>query len=173
MRTLSLLAVVAVATLVGFVVFVWNAQRVPLAEQNIVTNSPDAWTRLDADNFTVYAPAIWKFRKMQGIDSYVGEFAGDGARLESDYGKYSNPLSDQKEPTYVVSEEKVGGRLARIVSPKVPGHGVTGIYFRDVGDTNGLNISGRDLSGSQQKTVLTIFRTIRFKPTLPNRWPQL
>ena len=106
---------------------------------------------------------------MQGIDSYVGEFAGDGARLEFDYGKYSNPLSDEKEPTYVVNEEKVGGRLARIVSPKVPGHGVTGIYFRDVGDTNGLNISGRNLSEGQQKTALTIFWTIRFKPTFPPR----
>ena len=150
-------------------VFVWTAQRIALAEQNTVTKLPDGWKQLDTDYFTVYAPATWKFRKMQGIDSYVGAFAGDGARLEFDYGKYSNPLSDEKEPTYVVNEEKVGGRLARIVSPKVPGHGVTGIYFRDVGDTNGLNISGRDLSEAQQKTALTIFWTIRFKPTFPPR----
>ena len=167
MRKFLLLAVVAL-------VFVWNAQRVASAEQNIVTKLPDGWKQLDAGYFTVYAPATWEFRKMQGIDSYVGEFVGDGVRLEFDYGQYSNPLSDKKEPTYVVSEEKVGGRLARIVSPRVPGKGVTGIYFRDVGDTNGLiagnglNIAGLDLSESQQKTALTIFRTIRFKPTLPH-----
>lgn len=163
MRKLLLLAVVSL------VVFVWDAQRIAFAEQNAGTKLPDGWKQLDADYFTAYAPATWKFRKMPGIDSYVGEFAGDGARLEFDYGQYSNPLSDEKEPTYVISEERVGGRLARIVSPKVPGHGVTGIYFRDVGDTNRLNIAGRDLSESQQKTALNIFRTIRFKLTLPHR----
>lgn len=110
-----------------------------------------------------------------GYDSYVGDFVGDGVRLEFDYGHYSNPLSDEKEPTYVVCEERVDGRSARIVSPRVPGHGVTGIYFRDVGDSNGLNISNRlniaglNLSDSEQKTALTVFRTIRFKPTLPYR----
>lgn len=138
------------------------------ARQN-VTKLPDGWKQLDADYFTVYAPATWTFRKMQGIDSYVGEFVGDGVRLEFDYGQYSNALADKKEPTYVVSEEKVGGQPARIVSPRVPGHGVTGIYFRDVGDTNGLNIVGLNLSESQQKTVLTIFQTIRFRPQLPKR----
>ena len=158
MRKLLLLAIVAL------VVFIGNAQRIALAEQNIVTKLPDGWKQLDADYFTVYAPATWTFR-----NSYVGAFAGDSAQLEFDYGEYSNPLSDEKEPTYVVSQEKMGGRLARIVSPKVPGHGVTSIYFRDVGYTNGLNISGRDLSESQQKTALTIFRTIRFKPTFPHR----
>ena len=78
-------------------------------------------------------------------------------------------VADKKEPTYVVSEEKVGGQAARIVSPRAPGHGVTGIYFRNVGDTNGLNIVGLNLSESQQKTALTILRTIRFRPQLPKR----
>ena len=130
---------------------------------------PDGWKQPDAEYFTLYAPATWKFRKLQGFDSDVGEFVGDGVKLKFDCGQYSNALSDEKEPTYVVSEEKVGVRLARIVSPRVPGHGVTGIYFPDVGDINGLNITGLNLSDSQQKTVLTIFRTIRFRPLLPKR----
>ena len=165
-RKLSLLAVVAL------VVVVWNAQTIALAEQNAATTLPDGWKQLDADYFTIYAPPTWKFRKLQGIDSYVGEFVGDGVKLEFDYGQYSNALTDEKEPTYVVIEEKVGGRLARMVSPRVPGHGVTGIYFQDVGDANGLNIAGLNLSDAQQKTVLTIFRTIRFRPLLPKSLSQ-
>ena len=158
MRKLLLVAAVAL------VFFVTGS-----AKQNGVTKLPESWKQLDAGYFTVYAPATWAFRKMQGIDSDVGAFVGDGTLLEFDYGHYSNPLSGEKEPTYVVSEEKVGGRPARIVSPRIPGHGVTGIYFPDVGETNALNISARDLSESQQKTALTIFRTIRFRPTLPRR----
>jgi hypothetical protein len=157
------------ALLFAVVVLVISVIAITLAEQNVATKLPDGWKQLDADYFTVYAPATWQFHRMQGIDSYVGAFVGDSVRLEFDYGHYSNPLSDEKEPTYVVSEEKVGGRLARIVNPGEPGHGVTGIYFRDVGDTNGLNIAGLNLSESQQKTALTIFRTIRFKPALPHR----
>jgi hypothetical protein len=152
-----------------FAVCFCNDPRIDVANQAGMTKVPDGWHELDTDFFSIYAPAGWEFHPLQGIDSYVGDFVGDGARLEFDYGKYSNPLSDEKEPTYVVSEEKVGGRSARIVSPKVPGHGVTGVYFRDVGDTNRLNIAGLNLSESQQKTALIMFRTIRFRPTLPHR----
>ena len=147
-------------------VFVWNPQGLALAQQEVVTNVPDGWKQLDAGYFTAYAPPTWQFRKMQGIDSYVGAFVGDGVRLEFDYGQYSNPLSDEKESTYIVMEEKVNGHLARIVRPRVAGHGVTGIYFRDAVDNNALNMAGLNLSESQQKTALTIFRTIRFTPTL-------
>jgi hypothetical protein len=115
-RKLLLLAIVAL------VVFVGNAQRIALAEQNIFTKLPDSWKQLDADYFTIYAPATWKFRKLQGIDSYVGEFVADGVRLEFDYGLYSNSIpAEAKEPTYTVVEEKIGGHLAKIVCPKTPG----------------------------------------------------
>jgi hypothetical protein len=162
-RKFLLLAIIAL------VVFVWNAQRIALAEQNIVTKLPDGWKQLDADYFTVYAPATWKFRKLQGIHSYVGEFVGDGVRLEFDYGEYSDSLpAYAKEPLYIVSEASIGGHLAKIVCPKTPGHGLTAIYFREVGNkTNGLFIDAVDLSDAQQKTVLTMFRTIRFRPLLP------
>ena len=150
-----------------FVVCFCNTSRIAVANQSGVTTLPDGWQKLDTDFFSIYAPPSWQFHEGMPLDSYSGEFVGDGARLEFDYGEYSNSLSDEKEPTYVVSEERVGGRLARLVSPKVPGHGVTGIYFRDVGDTNKLNVAGRNLSESQQKTALMMFRTIRFRPLLP------
>ena len=69
-RKVLLLAVVALVTSV-----------IALAEQNVVSKLPDGWKQLGADYFTVYAPAR-KFRKMQGVDSYVGAFAGDGVQLE-------------------------------------------------------------------------------------------
>jgi hypothetical protein len=141
---------------------------VVVAGQASPAKLPDGWQKLDAEYFSLFAPADWKFHKLVGIDSYVGEFIGDGVRLTFDYGHYSNSLPDDaKEPNYIVVEEQVGGHLAKIVNPKVPGHGVTAIYFRDVGDANGLYIDGRNFSASQQRTVLLMFRTIRFTPAMP------
>jgi hypothetical protein len=159
-----LLCVVAV-----FVVCFCNDWGIAVPNQDGVTKLPEGWQKLDTDFFSIYAPPSWQFHVGMALDSYTGEFVGDGARLEFDYGQYSNPLSEEKEPTYIVTKEKVSGHLARIVSPKVPGHGVTGIYFGDVGDSNKLDIFGQNLSESQQKTALTIFRTIRFRPMLPHR----
>jgi hypothetical protein len=148
-----------------------SAGRILLGCQATVTTLPDGWHLLDAGDFTIYAPANWKFHKLQGIDSYVGEFVGDGVRLEFDYGLYSNSIpAEATEPTYTVTEEKIGGHLARIVSPKIPGRGITAIYFREVGNgSNGLFINAINLSDSQQKAVLVMFTTVRFRPTLPRK----
>ncbi len=146
-----------------------SAGRTLHAGQATVTTVPDGWHLLDAGDFTIYAPAKWDFHKLQGIDSYVGEFVGDGVRLKSDYGLYSNSIpAEAKEPAYTIVEEKIGGHLARIVSSKTTGHGITAIYFREDGSgSNGLFIDAINLSDSQQKTVLAMFRTVRFRPSLP------
>lgn len=147
-----------------------NSPKVIVAGQASTAKLPDGWQKLDAEYFSLFAPAGWKFRKWVGIDSYVGEFAGDGVRLAFDYGHYSNSLPDDaKAPTHIVVEEQVGGHLAKIVNSKVPSQGVTAVYLGDVGDSNVLYIDGRNLCASQQQTVLLMFRTIRFRPALPHR----
>jgi hypothetical protein len=97
----------------------------------------------------------------------VGEFVGDGIVLLFDLGAYSNPLNQEREPEYVVTHESIGGFSARIVSPKIPGHGVTGIYFPSLGGSKKLCISGRDLTSTQQELVLKIFETLRFGGPAP------
>jgi hypothetical protein len=48
------------------------------------------WQKLDAGPFSILAPAGWEFHQLQGIDSFVGEFAGDGVVLTFDFGRYSS-----------------------------------------------------------------------------------
>lgn len=98
------------------------------------------------------------------MDSYVGHFSGNGVELGFDYGNFSNSLEDEREPTYLVSETFVGKFRARIVSPKSPGHGITGIYVPNVIGSHSLNISANDLSGTQQELALKMFRTLQFNP---------
>jgi hypothetical protein len=127
---------------------------------------PTGWRRIEAGAFSLYAPPGWEFRKRQGIDSYVGEFAGDGVVLTFDFGQYSNSLSDVHEPSYVVVHEFIHGSWAKVVSPKRPGQGITGIYFAgapNIINANKLCVVGHDLTAFQQEVALRIFRTIRFK----------
>jgi hypothetical protein len=127
---------------------------------------PSGWRKVEAGTtgtFSIYAPPGWDFHQRRGIDSFVGGFAGDGVVLYFDFGRYSSPLGDAHEPTYVVAHESIGGHRAKIVSPKVPGSGRTGIYFSRVTDGDKLCLYGQNLTAPQQELALRIFRTIRFR----------
>lgn len=131
-------------------------------ERNSAPNVPADWRRLDAGSFSIYAPPNWEFHKLQGIDSDIGELVGDRIRLVSDFGSWSNPLDEARSPDYVIVHQSIGGYHAKIVSPRVSGKGITGIYFRRTSDRNKLCLYGQDLTAPQQELTLRIFRTIRF-----------
>ena len=128
---------------------------------------PIGWHKVDAGPFSFFAPSGWEFRQLMGVDSYVGEFVGDGLTLRFDFGRYSNPLKEEKKPAYVVVHKSIAGFRAKIVSPTTPGHGITGLYFRNVGLSNALCLFGQDLTSTQQELALKIFETIRFRGPLP------
>jgi hypothetical protein len=140
----------------------------PTGQESLTTiTAPAIWHKVDAGPFSILAPSGWEFHQLQGVDSYVGEFVGDGVVLRFDFGGYSNSLKEEKKPAYVVIHKPIGGRRAKIVSPRTPGHGITGVYFRNVGDSNALTLFGHDLTSTQQKLVLKIFETLRFGGPVP------
>jgi len=136
-----------------------------LTEENLSpVTAPTDWHKVDAVAFSLFAPSGWEFHQLVGVDSYVGEFVGDGVVLKFDYGGYSSGCFDiAKRPAYVIREEFIGGFPAKIASPRTPGHGFTGIYFRRVARSTGLCLWGQDLTSGQQEVVLKIFATIRFE----------
>jgi hypothetical protein len=139
-------------------------------EQRNATEHPSVamgWHKLDAGPFSILAPPGWEFHQLQGIDSYVGEFVGKGVVLTFDFGAYSNSLRDERKPAYVVVHKSIGGLHAKVVSPRTPGHGVTGVYFRNVGGSNALCLFGNDLRSTQQELALKMFETIRFGGPIP------
>lgn len=129
--------------------------------------APATWRKLDAGPFSILAPSTWQFRQLDGVDSYVGEFLGDGIVLTFDFGGYSNPLKQERKPAYLVVHRSIGGRRARIVSPRTPGHGITGVYFHHAGHSSALTLFGQDLGSAQQQLALKIFETIQFGGAMP------
>jgi hypothetical protein len=129
----------------------------------VSNGAPTSWQFVDANSFTLSLPSNWKFNKLQGKDSYVGELVGDGAKLSFDFGWYSNSLAEDNDPDHVVTYETIGGYRAKIVVSKVTVNGTTGVYFDNLGNQNRFNLYGSGFSASQQETALKIFRTIKFK----------
>ena len=130
-------------------------------------SSRSSWRKLDAGPFSISAPPGWEFQQLTAVDSFVGEFTGDGVALRFDFGGYSSDLKEAKKPAYVIDNKSIGGFSARIVSPRTPGHGLTAVYFHNLGHSNGLCLWGKDLTSPQQELVLKIFETIRFGGTVP------
>jgi hypothetical protein len=149
------LIVYATSTLLCMMLISANAQGNP---QSVRAD----WLNLDAGPFSILAPSGWEFHQLDGADSFVGEFVGDSIVLKFDYGGYSNPLKEEKKPIYVVFHKLIGGHKAKIVSPKVSGHGITGMYFRNAGNASALTVFGKDLTPAQQELALKIFETLRF-----------
>ena len=129
---------------------------------------PTSWHRVDAGPFSILAPSGWESHQLTGVDSYVGQFIGNDMALTFDFGGYSDGyLKKAKKPEYAVAHKSIGGFPAKVVSPRTPGHGITGVYFRNVGRSNGLCIFGKDLPSTQQDLALEIFDTIRFGGPVP------
>src|SRR5467141_1829077 len=133
-----------------------------------VVTAPTTWHKVDAGAFSLFAPLGWEFHQLAGVDSYVGEFVGDGVVLRFDFGQDSSGyLKRAKKPAYVIAHESIGGFPAKIASPRTPDHGLTAVYFPHVGHSNGLCLWGKDLTSPQQELVLKIFETIRFGGPMP------
>jgi hypothetical protein len=128
----------------------------------------EGWKEVEAPGypsqpgFSLKLPEGWELRELQGIDSYVGEIVGGGARLHFDYGAYSWSLNpaDDPEHEYNVTYEEIGGIEAKLVWPKDSSEGFTGVYFSNLGGPR-LSIYGEDLTQEQQGTAFAIFRSIR------------
>lgn len=155
-------------TLQGKAKTFWDFLRRGQTAQVISHKIDCGWRKFDAGPFSILAPSGWEFHQLQGVDSYVGESVGDGVALTFDFGGYSSGyLKKAKKPEYVIAHESIGGHSAKIASPKTPGHGITGVYFRDAGHSSELCVFGHDLRSTQQELALKIFETIRFGGPVP------
>jgi hypothetical protein len=130
------------------------------------TGDLEGWHKLDAGPFSVFAPSGWEFRQLPGVDSYVGEFVGNGVTLTFDFGRYSTELRHAKKPAYMITKKAIDGRSAKVVTPRTPGNGITGVLVRLDGH-DALCLWGKNLSVEQQAMALKMFDTLRFGGPMP------
>jgi hypothetical protein len=135
-----------------------------IAQSNI--SNVEGWHKLDAGPFSISAPSGWEFHQLTGVDSYVGEFVGDGVTLTFDFGRYSTELRHAKKPAYIITKKFIDGRTARVVSPRTSGNGITGVLVHLDGH-DALCLWGKNLSVEQEALAFKIFETLRFGGPMP------
>ncbi len=170
----NIVLIVLIVAVVGVAGYFILSNRSPVSGPTppLTNETLTNWQFIDADSFTLYLPPDWKFNKLQGIDSYVGEFVGDETKLHFDFGWYSNSLAEDSDPNHTVTYETIDGHRAKIVVPKVTGNGITGVYFDKLGgggpQQTRFNLYGENFTSAQQETVLKIFRTLKIVKQV---WP--
>src|SRR5688572_25784041 len=100
-------------------------------------DDPDRETRnFNFGQFSIDAPPTWQQVNQQGYDSYVAQFVTPGGETISfDLGLYSNALNVDGN-THTITFRTIDNKDAKIVKPKSPGNGTTGVFFEHI-DVNG------------------------------------
>ena len=122
---------------------------------------PDDWVAVKAagKTFEFKAPPDLKNVPVRGKDSLVGKYESPSMLLTCDYGWYSDPLPNEKQPGYSSKMVKINGKKAKIVTFD----GVAAVHFPKVKDKIRLTVYVILKKKEAKATALQLFRTIRFK----------
>ena len=152
----------------------WNSTTFQSSKSSPPELKP-GWKRVDAaGSFSFSVPETMRKVKVQGVDSYVGQYASNGLHVLFDYGMYSDPLERySNEAEYIEINRKIAGLDARIVFFRQPNHASKHRYFAAVhipkvaGDRGEgitkLTMVAQFNEQSDWGTAQNIFESIRFK----------
>jgi hypothetical protein len=128
-----------------------------------------AWKLVNRDKFTFRLPKDFEEIKVQGIDSWVGQFqTSDSSIVVSfDCGSYSDPLTRSEldvSSNFARCEERIGERRARLISFWRFGDTRfgAGAAWREIAPKTHLTFFGWARDRRELERLLTIFRTVRF-----------
>src|SRR5258708_34430868 len=86
-----------------------------------VVTAPTTWHKVDAGAFSLFAPLGWELHHLAGVDSYVGEFVGDGVVLIVDFGQDSSGyLKRPKKTADVIPHKSLAGVAEHETCPETP-----------------------------------------------------
>ena len=134
--------------------------------------------------FSIDAPTNWKYKKQQGVDSYVGEiYIGNKDTIHFDLGYFSNSLDysfctreldiDDELVKTKKSFETINGLNAKFVLHRYKNLNDFGIHFDSLWtdkhseqfesrDIVRFTVYGKNISKTGQKQMKQVFRTIKF-----------
>ena len=125
------------------------------------------WRKIGAMRFTFLLPPDFREVAVQPIDSYARQFQSRDSTtvFGIDMGSFSNPLTDNDGRQTEWCSERIGGRMARIISSTAGDRRMkymAAAAWRDVTPNTHLTMWGSTKSRRGVKTLLAILRTVRF-----------
>ena len=177
-RILPLLLTLLAVAFVGLWAWI-GLKSPPVSEPAAIITTPARWQRIDAGQFSLYAPAGTRLRKVRGADSVYGDIIGPNTCLRFNVGtgvgiladKY--PFRDDSQSEVVVDRRRATVRKA-VLSEAEQAHWFgdcgaplyIGLYLpRVLPDGAGIAIEGTAQNEDVRDQIETIFRSIRFART--------
>ncbi len=170
-RIVIALGVLLILLIAAFALFSRKSVTVEVPATTYPTPTP---TITSVGPFRVDLPEGWHYEPQSSKNSTVGSFKGDNITLSFDYGHYSNTLARDGDPKYDITYEVISGEQAKVVVSKIPGKGIVGVFFGDIGGTpeatlsanppakTTLNINGENIPSEFVEKVLKILRSVTF-----------
>lgn len=136
---------------------------------------PADWGRVDTGRFSVALPPGWRYDALQGEDSILGRFVGDGLTVHFDFGWFWNSVPSDTS-AHELRQERVDGRAATVYIPRDPRQ-VLALYIEHVDDFDRwspthLSLVGLDVPLDRQALVIQVMRSVVFPRRLATggRW---
>ena len=124
---------------------------------------------VELERFTLQLPREYAKQDVHGIDSYVVQFAAPGRLVSSDYGAYSNPLSNARAyglDEYRACHAMIDGRIVRVVTARRDTLHLVGAAWRDLAHTGlgamHLTITLESVDVISQDEAMRILGSVRF-----------
>ena len=121
----------------------------------------EGWHTIDLGSFQLEAPKQFKYKPIQGIDSFVGEIKGDGVTFFFDYGWYSSanpftPFEYARNNKRQIFDDKILDALKK--------SGVTGVTKKEVYEK--LKINKVAKKNKKECTNCEYLATLKFEGNL-------
>ena len=98
-------------------------------------NTSDNWINVDAEDFSFSIPERLSEVPTKGLDSAVRRWESSDITIQSDYGRFSDPLDSYTAfEAYQETSDRIDGRATKIVSfQQDNGWNFTAVHFPDAG----------------------------------------
>ena len=116
---------------------------------------------IDFDLFSIILPTDFKYKRIDGIDSFVGEIKNGKSTFFFDYGWYSYSLTEENKERQLFATDTINGKIAYLTKPKTTGNGTIGIYIEKAFKENRFNLIGKGIQN--EELILDIFKSIKFR----------
>ncbi|HEV7401794.1 MAG TPA: hypothetical protein VGO11_02665 [Chthoniobacteraceae bacterium] len=132
------------------------------------TEPEEGWQTIKNNYFSFSIPNTLKKVKVQGIDSFVERYEGDGIKLSFDYGWYSDNL-EHWPPGTKYEDVKLGNDPAKLAvtlkaDPAVNSTSSVGIYVKRAGEKAALGMYAGCDNEKAIALAKKILLTIRLAP---------
>lgn len=145
----------------------FKGPSINILEYNTSLNTID-YVSFETKYYKMLIPKNWEKNKLEGIDSFVIELlTSDKDTVYSDFGWYSNNLTEFESPATKAEFFLIDNYKAKIIRTNQNENNIVGVYianlWKEGSQMNHFNLYGAKLSQQSANELMNVVGSIKFK----------